>query len=313
MLETFHLDVLPVWIKPVHRFHTLLVHGEHNTTAQNQTRQARHGTRPEGQDTLLLEYTRSTDEAVLVLCPRFDRLHSSLDRIQRHRHVDGDDAGQGADAEGADGAQLLAGRHVRLRRLFERRIRAEARRRVGRLPRRRRHEALEEAADALFARDDGTAVQEAAHARLAGLAVVDDLRLDTLERRDSQRALRHTSTKPSNDVRGARDLAIGVGEQVLVCVEGDEADAGLERVADDERRAAGVPLRTERRPGKLLALREPAVQLRARLCELGGIGDGDFDGAGGAARDDGAQGARLGLFLLVGSHCDGYAVRGGGF
>lgn len=214
MLETFHLDVLPVWIKPVHRFHTLLVPGYFvsflgclhtkslqvngfiymvNTIPPLKIRRAKRGTAPDqkvrtpsslniraAQTKLFLYSARASIDCILreiISATKHNSLSNSdspsLDRIQRHRHVDGDDAGQGADAEGADGAQLLAGRHVRLRRLFERRIRAEARRRVGRLPRRRRHEALEEAADALFARDDSTAVQEAAHARLAGLAVVD--------------------------------------------------------------------------------------------------------------------------------------------
>lgn len=119
------------------------------------------------------------------------------------------------------------------------------------------------------------------------------LRLDALKRRDRECALCHTGTEAGNDVGRARDLAFRVGQHVLVGVEGDEADAGLERVADDEGGAAGVPLRAERRPRQLLALGQPPVQLRARLCELGRVGDGDLDGAGRAAGDDGAQRAGL--------------------
>lgn len=303
------LNILPVWIKFIHSFHALLVHCEDNTTAQNQARQTWQRARPESQHTFLLEDTRGADETVLVLLPRFYRLHTRLDRVQRHRHVHRDDASQPSDAERAHGAQLLARRHVRLCHLPQRRVRAEARRRVGGLARRRRHEALEKAPDTLLARDHRGAVQEAAHARLAGFAVVDELRLNALKRRDRECALCHTGTEAGNDVGRARDLAFRVGQHVLVGVEGDEADAGLERVADDEGGAAGVPLRAKRRPRQLLALGQPPVQLRARLCELGRVGDGDLDSAGRAARDDGAQRAGLGLFLLVGSHCNGCAGR----
>lgn len=41
----------------------------------------------------------------------------------------------------------------------------------------------------------------------------------------------------------------------------ERTDPGLGRVADDESRAACVPLRAERRPRQLLALGQPAVQL----------------------------------------------------
>lgn len=87
------------------------------------------------------------------------------------------------------------------------------------------------------------------------------MRLDALKWSDSQRTLSHTGTEASDDIGRARDLAVGVGQHTLVLIEGDEADTGLERVADNEGGAARVPLRTERRPGQLLALGQPPVQL----------------------------------------------------
>jgi len=48
-------------------------------------------------------------------------------------------------------------------------------------------------------------------------------------------------------------------------------NASLERVADDERRASGVPLGAKGRPGQLLAVGEAAVELGARLCDCHGV------------------------------------------
>jgi hypothetical protein len=49
------------------------------------------------------------------------------------------------------------------------------------------------------------------------------LRLDTLRRRDSQQTLSNTSRETSQRRPRARDLALGVGEQPFVLVEGDES------------------------------------------------------------------------------------------
>lgn len=121
------------------------------------------------------------------------------------------------------------------------------------------------------------------------------LRLDTLGRRDSQQALSNTSREARHCRAGSRNLAICVREQPLVLIECDESccpssaqyvlshpigpacasslqrgkdtstrkrtDPGLGRVADDERRAPSVPLRSERWPRQLLALGQPAVEL----------------------------------------------------
>lgn len=46
-------------------------------------------------------------------------------------------------------------------------------------------------------------------------------------------------------------------------------DASLGRVADNQRRAAGVPLLAKRRPGKLLSLCQAAVELCSGLCDCG--------------------------------------------
>lgn len=58
-------------------------------------------------------------------------------------------------------------------------------------------------------------------------------------------------------------------------VEGDEADAGFEGVADDERRAAGVPGAPEGRPWWWWgAVGETGVELRAGFGKFGGVGYG---------------------------------------
>lgn len=289
----YALYIFLLGIEAIHEFHALLVHGEDDATAQHEPRQPRQRAAPEGQHALVLEDQGRAPRAVPVDLPRLDALHARLDGVERLGDGDGDGPGDAADAKGGDGAELLPRRRVRLGQLLQRRVAAEAHGAVGALAGRRGHEALEEAAQAPLARDDGHGVQEAAEPRVRGLAVVDERRLDGLGGRDGEQGLGDAGAEAREHVAGARDVAVGVGQQPLVLLEGHEADRRLGRVADDERRAPGVPLPAERRPRRPLARREVAVQLRARLGELGRVGDGDLDRARRRAREDGAQRAGL--------------------
>lgn len=167
------LDVLLLRIELVHHIHALLIQRKHDTTTHDQPRQPRQGAAPKGQHPFLLEDETSALERVAVHGAGLDALHARLDGVERLGDVDGDEPREAAHGKGADGAELLAGRRVRLGHLLEEGVGAEARGRVGGLPRRRRHEALEEAADAALAGDDGDGVEEAAEAGLGELAVVD--------------------------------------------------------------------------------------------------------------------------------------------
>jgi len=118
-------------------------------------------------------------------------------------------------------------------------------------------------------------MQEPPHPRLRTLAIINQRRLDTLKRRNSQGTLRNSSSKPSDHGLGARELAVGVGQQRLVLVEGYEADAGFEGVADYQRCAAGVPGAAEGGPGRWgSAVWEACVELRAGFGEFRWVGDG---------------------------------------
>jgi hypothetical protein len=144
-------------------------------------------------------------------------------------------------------------------------------------------------------------VQETAHARLLGLAIVNQLCLDTLEGSNGQQRLSETSTEASNNGPGTGDLAILILEGCLDSIEGDESytrqtsqsvtlksisdnptqstppciggirtNSGLERVSNDQRRTSRIPLLAEWRPGELLALGEAAIELCAGLCDWDG-------------------------------------------
>ena len=166
-------DILTLRVQPIHQLNALLIHGKHNPATHNQPRQPRQRPAPESQHPLLLEDNARTPERVTIQRAGLDALHARLDGVERLRDVDGDEPRDAAHGEGADRAQLLAGRRVALGQLLERRVGAEARRAVGGLSGGGRHEALEEAADAALARDDGDGVEEAAQAGIGGFAVVD--------------------------------------------------------------------------------------------------------------------------------------------
>jgi hypothetical protein len=120
-------------------------------------------------------------------------------------------------------------------------------------------------------------VQEAAHAGFCGFFVVDPglvsvcpaLRarsdghsqrcFDALKGSDGEQRLSDTGAESSDDGPRTRNLSIGILEERFVLVEGDEADAGFEGVADDKGGATGIPGAAERRPGELFGAGETLV------------------------------------------------------
>lgn len=291
-------DILPSQIPPLriqalHHLHALLIHREHNPTAQNQPPQPRDRPTPQRQDALIPHDLHAAIPTVPIALPRGQALHARLDRIDRLRGVHGDQARDPSQRERAQHPQLLPRLDVPLSELLQARVRAEPHRTVRRLPRRRGDEPLREAPPPLLPGDHRTPMKKPPHPRLLGLRIIDQLRLDALKRRDREQALRDAGAKARDDGARPADLALAVGQQALVEVERHEADPRLQAVADDQRRAARVPRPAEGRPREPRRGRETLVQLRARLGELEGVRDRDFDGAGAAAREDGAEGARL--------------------
>ena len=267
------LDILLLRVKFVHKVHALLVDGEDDAAAHDEAGEAGQGAAPEGEQALVAEDEGGAAEAVAVDAPGVDALHARLDRVQGLGGEDGDGAGQAADTERGHDAELLPRRRVRLGQLLQRRVAPEPHGGVGGLPRGGGHQALEEAAQPALAGDDGHGVEEAAHARVGALPVVDQRRLDGLGRRHRQQGLGHAGPEPGQHVPRARHAALGVRQQPLVLLERHEPDRRLGRVPDNRRRAPGVPLSAERRPGQLRAVREVAVELRSRLRDCGGRGE----------------------------------------
>lgn len=106
---------------------------------------------------------------------RLDTLHSRLDSVERLGDVHGDQTGQTTNSECSHDAKLLARCCVRLGHLLEEGVGGEAGCAVGSLSGSRGDEALEEAPETALASDDGDGVEEAAHSRFGGLAVVDTM------------------------------------------------------------------------------------------------------------------------------------------
>lgn len=191
------LQIPVLRIQPIHKLHTLLIHGEHNTATQHQPSQPRHGPAPERQDALVLEDQRGAPQAVPVDVAGLDALHAGLDGVEGLGGEDGDGAGDAADAERGHGAELLPGRRVRrLGQLLEAGVAPEADGAVGRLPHGRGHQALEEPAQAPLPRDDGYRVEEPPHPRVRLLALVDERRLDGLGRRHREQGLGDARAEP---------------------------------------------------------------------------------------------------------------------
>lgn len=131
-------------------------------------------------------------------------------RLGRRCDLHSDYASHTADTEGANGTQLLAGSDVTLCKLLQSGVTSESRGRIGGLAGSRGYEALEEAPNTPLLCNDPGAMQEAAHPWVCRLAVVNQLSLDTLKRRDSKQTLGDTSTKAGNDSTRPGDCAIGV-------------------------------------------------------------------------------------------------------
>lgn len=194
----------------------------------------------------MLEDQGCASERVAIQALGLDALHARLDCVQRLRHIHRDQAGKAAHGKGADGAELLSWRGVRLGNLLEEVVCAEAGCAVCGLTGCCRDEALEEAAETTLAGDDGDGVEEAAQARFGGFAVVDARRptlvlvamkqdfekimreniqssLDTLGWSYSKQRLCNTSTEAGQDGSWARKLAIFISQQTLELVKSNES------------------------------------------------------------------------------------------
>jgi len=88
-------------------------------------------------------------------------------------HAHCDESCHSSDAERADRPQLLARCDIPLCELLQGCVTPESGRRIGRLPCRGGHEALEETPYAALSENDGGAVKEAAHTGIRRLAIVD--------------------------------------------------------------------------------------------------------------------------------------------
>lgn len=143
-------------------------------------------------------------------------------------------------------------------------------------------------------------MQKPPHSRLLPLPIIDELRLDTLKRRDSNQTLRRTSQKPRHHRHRPTNVALRIAEKSSVLIERHEPHTRFDAVANDQRRATSIPLRTKRRERELLTRGKALIELGPGFGELGWVGDGDFDGASGGACEDGAQGGGFvgGLFVL---------------
>ena len=87
VLLSASLDVLPFWIQAVHQIHTFFVHSEYNAATQHKPRKPWKRSGPEGQDALLPKDSCCTVEAVAIVLPCFERLHSRFDGVERLCHI----------------------------------------------------------------------------------------------------------------------------------------------------------------------------------------------------------------------------------
>ena len=90
----------------------------------------------------------------------------SRSRDVRRHFLHGNQAGHASQAKRAGCSQFLPWRHVALCGLFEGGVATKSRGRICRLAGCGGHEALEEASDTSFTRDDGGAVKKTSHARI---------------------------------------------------------------------------------------------------------------------------------------------------
>lgn len=88
-------------------------------------------------------------------------------------------------------------------------------------------------------------MDETTHSRFAGFPVIDEAGFDRFEWRHGEDGFDDASAETGEYGAGAGDIPGFVGEEIFETVEGEEADAGFNRVADDEGCAAGIPFRAE--------------------------------------------------------------------
>lgn len=146
-------------------------------------------------------------QTIPILLPRLDALHARLDRVQGLRDIHRHHARHGADAECRGRAEFFPGRDVRLRELPQGGVYAEAGSRVCRLARGGGDEPGEEGGGPALAEDEAGAVEEAAHARVGALAVVDEAGFDGLEGGDGEDGLDDAGAEAGEDGAGAGDCA----------------------------------------------------------------------------------------------------------
>jgi hypothetical protein len=169
-------------------------------------------------------------QSILVHLLRLDTLHASLDRIQRLRTIHRDQPRHRTDPKRSNTTQLLAGRRVPLRQLLQRCIRPEPNRRVRRLSRRRGDKALKETRNTLLTEYQRGPMEEATHPifyqrparpppsgppnlpRLPTLAIIDNLSLNALERRNRQQRFGNTGSKTRQHGPRARQLPVFIDE-----------------------------------------------------------------------------------------------------
>lgn len=220
-----------LWIQICHQLHALLVHGKDDTSAHNQTRQPRHSSAPESQESLLFEDHSRASKRVPILATSLGTLHPRLDRIQRLRYVDRDDTRQCTHRKRTRRSKLLSWCGVALSQLLQGGVRPESGGAVRGLSGGGGHKTLEEASNATLAGDDGDSVNETTESGFSRLSVVDpgvsasalhssrltmaydsQCSLDTLRRRHSEQRLCNSSAKTSNHRPRSRYLALSIGE-----------------------------------------------------------------------------------------------------
>lgn len=133
--------------------------------------------------------------------------YSDRAAIRISQNIHGDETSHPANGKGAQRSQLLSWRNIALCKLFQCCVAGKASCRVGCLSGRSRYKSLEETADASFLEDDLASMNESTHPWLCRFSVIDpeiaavltighlpegplghdeQLRFDTLERRDCQ-------------------------------------------------------------------------------------------------------------------------------
>lgn len=219
---------------------------------------------------------------------------------ERCQHIHCDDTRQTTNTKSSECSQLLTGSHITLRKLLDSSITGEPGGRVSGLPRRSRHEALEEASNAALLPDNLAAMKESIHTRFSSLSVIDPansaMSVMSHQGRGNIRSADNCVLILSNGVTATRDsvkpapnpATTVLGPEILPFSSWREAlmasnatkparqqisqfprppeqdtrtNSGLQRVSNNQRGTPSVPLLAEWRPREFLALRKSAIQL----------------------------------------------------